>query len=141
MTAPGSSLAPGEVVDGKYRIVRELGRGAMGVVYVAEHATLGRYFALKTLRQELGGDADLAARFEQEARAASAIGHANIIDVFDLGRTAGGHIYMVMELLDGRPLHEILAETPRLPASCVGRARRRERRGRPSRRRAGSPRE
>ena len=59
----------------------------MGVVYEGLHIALDRRVAVKTLRQELSNDADLATRFEREARAASAIGHPHIIDVFDLGRT------------------------------------------------------
>ena len=58
--------------------------------------------AVKTLRPRDGNDAELATRFQREARAASAIGHPHIIDVFDLGRTLDGLLFMVMELLDGR---------------------------------------
>jgi serine/threonine protein kinase len=87
----------------------------MGVVHEALHMTLGRRIAVKTLLGETGDDPQLAARFEREARAASAIGHPHIVDVFDLGRTPEGLLFMAMELLDGQPLAALLAKTPRLP--------------------------
>jgi serine/threonine-protein kinase len=87
----------------------------MGVVYEALHVSLGRRVAVKTLIEGTGADVELGARFEREARAASAIGHPHIIDVFDLGRTQDGLLFMVMELLDGSPLEAILRQTPRLP--------------------------
>ncbi len=115
MTGPSLSLERGAVIDSRYRIVRELGCGAMGVVYVAQHVTLGRHVALKVLRRELATDPELTARFEQEARAASAIGHPHIIDVFDLGRGSDGSPYMVMELLDGMALGDLVAVEGPLP--------------------------
>jgi len=111
---PGK-LAPDTVLDGKYQIVREVGRGAMGVVYEAMHIALRRKVAVKTLLEDVRADAQMGERFEREARAASAIGHPNIIDVFDLGHTQDGVLFMVMELLDGRSLGDILKETPQLP--------------------------
>jgi len=112
---PLPSLAPGQILEGKYKIVRELGRGAMGVVHEALHMALGRRVAIKTLLAETGPDPDLVARFEREARAASAIGHPHIVDVFDLGRTPEGVLFMAMELLDGKPLATLLRDTPCLP--------------------------
>jgi serine/threonine-protein kinase len=111
---PDGGLAPGEVLDGRYRIVRELGSGAMGLVFVAEHLALGSQVAVKVLRPEYTSDAQLVARFEQEARAASAIGHPSIVHVFDLGRTPAGARYMVMELLEGRSLATVLEKDGRL---------------------------
>ncbi len=112
---PAAGLTSGELLDGKYRITREIGRGAMGVVYEAVHAALGRRVAVKTLLEEMSANVQLGERFEQEARAASAIGHPHIIDVFDLGRTQDGLLFMVMELLDGESLGDMLKKTPRLP--------------------------
>ena len=87
----------------------------MGVVHEALHMALGRRVAVKTLLAGIGPDPDLAARFEREARAASAIGHPHIVDVFDLGRTPAGVLFMAMELLDGKALATLLQETPCLP--------------------------
>ncbi len=109
------AFAPGELLEGKYQIAHELGRGAMGVVYEALHMSLGRRVAVKTLIEGAGADVEMGARFEREARAASAIGHPHIIDVFDLGRTKDGMLFMVMELLDGSPLEATLKRTPKLP--------------------------
>jgi len=114
-TTRPAPLAIGELLDGKYQIEREIGRGAMGVVYEGVHVTLHRRVAVKTLLQEMTADAQLGARFEREARAASAIGHPHIVDVFDLGRTSDGLLFMVMELLDGESLAAILEKTPCLP--------------------------
>jgi len=108
-------LSAGDLLDGKYRITREIGRGAMGVVYEAVHTALGRRVAVKTLLEELSANAPLGERFEREARAASAIGHPHIVDVFDLGRTQDGLLFMVMELLDGESLADTLKRTPQLP--------------------------
>jgi serine/threonine protein kinase len=110
-----AALVTGEILDGKYQIIREIGRGAMGVVYEALHIALGRKVAVKTLLEGMTGDANLGERFQREARAASAIGHPNIVDVFDLGRTQDGLLFMVMELLDGLPLSALLKQTPKLP--------------------------
>jgi serine/threonine protein kinase len=109
------SLEAGQILEGKYQIVAEIGRGAMGVVYQALHVALGRRVAIKTLLAGTGQDPDLVARFEREARAASAIGHPHIVDVFDLGRTPDGQLFMAMEFLDGTSLATILEMTPRLP--------------------------
>ncbi len=112
---PSIGLTVGQTLEGKYKIIREIGRGAMGVVYEGLHMALDRRVAVKTLRQEMSNDADLATRFQREARAASAIGHPHIIDVFDLGRTPDGLLFMVMELLDGKPLTTLLQQSPLLP--------------------------
>jgi len=112
---PPASLSPGQILEGKYQIIREIGRGAMGVVHEALHMALGRRVAVKTLLAETGDDPQLAARFEREARAASAIGHPHIVDVFDLGRTPEGLLFMAMELLDGQSLASLLGQTPCLP--------------------------
>jgi serine/threonine protein kinase len=114
-----AALAPGQVLDGKYRILGEIGSGAMGIVYEAVHVALGRRVAVKTLRTATSADPDLVSRFEREARAASAIGHPHIVDVFDLGRTSDGALFMVMELLAGRTLADWLKESPRLPVATA----------------------
>ncbi len=109
-----ASIQIGDVLDGKYEITDILGEGAMGVVYLAVHRRLQRSVALKTLRAEIAGDAELVARFEREARAASAIGHANIVQVFDAGG-GPGLPYLVMEHLIGASLGEIIEREGPLP--------------------------
>ena len=91
----------------------------MGVVYEALHLGLGRHVAVKTVLAEIGHDPKVTERFEREARASSAIGHPHIVDVFDLGRTPDGLLFMVMELLDGESLAEILKKTPRLEVALA----------------------
>lgn len=107
-------ISVGDVLGGKYEIESELGAGAMGLVFSARHQALNKLVAVKTLRAEIADDAELLGRFEQEARAASAIGHPNIVEVFDLGTTAGGARYMVMEHLAGQSLADLLVVSPLL---------------------------
>lgn len=95
---------------GRYRVVRELGRGAMGVVYLAEDESLLREVAIKTLLlpDEAGERRQLEARFLQEAKAAGSLNHPGIITIHDLGRE-GDHLYIAMELLAGTELRDRMA--------------------------------
>ncbi len=101
-TPHGGSLI-GEVLGG-YRITGELASGGMGAVYRANHELLDRPAAIKLLRPELSGNDVLIQRFFNEAKAASAIHHPGIIEVYDFGYSEDGRAYIVMELLDGEPL-------------------------------------
>src|ERR1700694_1499230 len=92
---------------GPYEIVSRLGAGGMGVVYRARDTRLGRDVAIKVLRNEFANDTDRLRRFEQEARATSALNHPNILSVFDVG-TWEGSPYIVSELLEGSTLRERL---------------------------------
>ena len=96
---------------GVYELVSLLGAGGMGEVYRARDPRLGRDVAIKVLPAELTADADCLRRFEQEARAAAALNHPNILAVYDLG-THDGSPYIVSELLDGDTLRERLAGGP-----------------------------
>ena len=91
-------------VLGNYRITSELSTGGMGTVYRAEHEHLGRPAAIKLLRPELSSDATLIQRFFNEAKAATAIRHRGIVEVYDFGYIDDGRAYLVMEFLDGEPL-------------------------------------
>jgi serine/threonine-protein kinase len=93
---------------GSYRISDELSSGGMGTIYRARHELLGRDAAVKVLRAELTSDAELVDRFFTEARAATAIRHPSIIEVFDFGYTETGEAYLVMEFLEGESLHAYL---------------------------------
>ena len=88
---------------GRYEIRAPLGAGGMGEVYVAHDPKLGRDVAIKVLPAAFSADADRLTRFEQEARAAGALNHPNVLAVYDVG-TDNGVPYIVAELLDGEPL-------------------------------------
>src|SRR6185436_15225305 len=96
---------------GRYRITEKLGEGGMGVVYRAEDTTLGRAVAIKVLRPELGHQPERMRRFSQEARAASALNHPNIITVHDAGEFEDGP-FLVMELVEGEALRALLGRGP-----------------------------
>ncbi len=104
----------GEVVN-NYEIKSLLGEGGMGSVYLAEHPFMGRKAAIKVLRPELAQDRALVERFMNEARAANAIRHPNIIDIIDVGRTPSGVPYLMMEFLEGQSLAKRIADARRLP--------------------------
>ena len=105
------SLAPGSRL-GAYEIVALIGAGGMGEVYRARDPRLGRDVAIKVLPAGVSSDADRLRRFEQEARAAAALAHPNILAVFDVGGETGGAPYVVSELLEGETLRERLQHGP-----------------------------
>jgi serine/threonine protein kinase len=92
---------PSPRLIGKYEVRSLLGEGAMGAVYLCEHAVLGRKAAVKVLKDAFTHDRDLVSRFVNEARAATAIGHPGIVDVLDVEVPDDGPPYMVMEYLRG----------------------------------------
>jgi eukaryotic-like serine/threonine-protein kinase len=94
---------------GRYQIEKELGRGAMGVVYQAHDPQIDRRVALKVLRSDRVISEDFAQRFLKEARAIGRLSHPYIVTVYDVGNDHGT-VYIAMEFLDGRPLDEILRE-------------------------------
>jgi eukaryotic-like serine/threonine-protein kinase len=101
---PGSKL-------GRYRIVRLVGAGGMGEVYLAEDTQLGRNLALKLLSRRLTEDPTLVARFRQEARAASTLNHPNIVTIYEVGEFEGTH-FIATEFVEGVTLREVIARTP-----------------------------
>jgi serine/threonine-protein kinase len=118
--AAKNPLEVGQLVAARYKVVRRLGAGGMGVVYEAEHTLLGRSVALKVLLPELVGDAEVTARFMREARAAATTGHPGIVEVFDLGVDAG-MVFLAMEKLEGEELSVRIKREAPLPHGWVAR--------------------
>jgi len=104
---------------GSYRILRMIGEGGMGRVYLAEHTLLGRKVALKMLLSEYSKDKNAVSRFFHEARAVNQIGHANIVDITDFVEHVGGDNYYVMEFLDGMSLHSEMKKHKQIQAERI----------------------
>jgi len=104
---------------GDYRVIREVGRGGMGVVYEAEQESLSRRVALKVLVAHRLSDPMLLARFAREAKAAARLHHTNIVPVFGVGEAEGVHYY-VMQFIQGQGLNAVLNELKRLEAAQEG---------------------
>ena len=100
---------------GNYKIVRVLGEGGMGTVYLAEHPMIGKRVAVKMLRPDLGTDPGLVSRFFQEAKAVNEIRHPNIVDISDFGHTPDGIVYFVMELMEGQSLRDRISASGPMP--------------------------
>src|SRR5689334_14403655 len=100
---------------GNYRVTELIGEGGMGVVYLAEHPAIGRRAAVKILRPGLTDNIEITKRFFNEARAANAIRHPGIVEVFDCGTLPTGVSYIVMELLEGENLAARLRRAGKLP--------------------------
>jgi serine/threonine-protein kinase len=108
----------GQTLAGRYLMMRAIGQGGMGAVYEAEHVGLGKRVAVKILLDSYTDDREVLARFHQEARTASRIGHENIIDILDIGTDESGHAprtFIAMELLDGQDLRGLVREVGALP--------------------------
>ena len=108
-------IQPGTIIADRYCVVSRIGRGGMGTVYLGEHTTVGRRVAIKVLTHQWSRSELVAKRFRAEARAASAAGHHNIIEVFDAGQLPDGRLFLVMEYLTGRNLYEEIQELGTLP--------------------------
>ena len=94
----------GTVVAGRYRVVRRIGRGGMGTVYVADQSPLHREVAIKVLRQDLAADDVAVERFRREAQVIAQLGHPHVVGVYDFGATDNGTLFIAMELLRGEDL-------------------------------------
>jgi eukaryotic-like serine/threonine-protein kinase len=107
-------VAVGDVIEGRYRILKPLGEGGMGMVFLAEHALIKRRLAIKILHPELAKDADVVEQFMNEARAAGTLGHPNIVESTDMGFT-GQVPYIVFEYLEGTLLTDEIYRVGGLP--------------------------
>src|SRR3954470_24690776 len=104
---------------GQYRLVRKLGEGGMGEVYLAEHQLLKRPCALKLIKGDAGSDPIALARFEREVQSAARLSHPNTIEIYDYGHTGDGTFYYVMEYLQGLSLSELVRRSGPLPPGRV----------------------
>jgi serine/threonine protein kinase len=94
----------GTLAAGRYRVIKQLGEGGMGQVYLAEHVAIEKRVALKVLRAEYATKGEIVTRFQQEAISASRIKHPNVLDVFDFGQLDNGCFFLAMEFLEGNDL-------------------------------------
>ncbi|MCC7380683.1 MAG: serine/threonine protein kinase [Deltaproteobacteria bacterium] len=106
---------PAGAVVGEYRVDHKLGEGAFGKVFRGQHPVIGKEVAIKVLAKRYAADPQIVSRFIAEARAVNQIQHRNIIDIFAFGQLPDGRHYYVMELVQGRPLDELLREKGRFP--------------------------
>lgn len=104
---------------GSYRVTALIGRGGMGLVYRAVHPTIGSRVAVKVLTRECAADRTLVERFFAEARAVNLIRHDNIVSVLDLASLPDGRPFIVMELLEGRPLSTLIERSGPLPLGAA----------------------
>jgi len=118
-SSPGTDLV-GQVLADRYHVVRKLGEGGMGQVYLAEHVKMGRKSAIKVLSPSMTHDADAVARFNREAANASRISHPNVCAVYDFGETPEGIIYLAMEFVEGEPLTDLLEREGALSVTRAG---------------------
>jgi len=103
------------LMSDRYRILKRIGRGGMGEVFLAEHAAIGKQVAIKILSEDFARKPRIVQRFLQEARAASLIRHENVVDITDFGHTPSGLPFLTMEYLDGEDLKAMLRREIRLP--------------------------
>ncbi len=109
----GKENGAGHTQFGNYELIRPLGKGGMGVVYLAIDLALEREVALKLLREELRSQAHLVTRFQREARAAASLSHHNIVHIHSVG-IVGDTPYIAMDYVKGRPLSQVLQEEGRM---------------------------
>jgi serine/threonine protein kinase len=119
MTQDTNLPAPGDVLAGKYRIERLIGRGGMGAVFAAQHMLLNQRVALKLLLGELADSKEASARFMNEARAAAQIQGEHVARVLDIGQLPNGAPFMVLEYLEGADLSGVLQQRGPLPVTEV----------------------
>jgi serine/threonine-protein kinase len=108
------ALQQGQVLDGKYRIVRVIGEGGMGAVYEGENTRIRRRVAIKVLHAGIAANTEMVQRFEREAQVAGTVGNDHILEILDLGALDSGERYMVMEYLDGETLTDRIKARTRL---------------------------
>jgi serine/threonine-protein kinase len=101
----------GSIIAERYHILKKLGEGGMGSVYLAEHVKMGRKAALKVMNPGMAQDPDAIARFNREAANASRLNHPNVCAIYDFGETTDGLIYLAMEFIEGQSLTSLIEKT------------------------------
>jgi serine/threonine-protein kinase len=107
----------GQVLADRYHIMKKLGEGGMGQVYLAEHVKMGRRSAIKVMNPSMVHDPEAVARFNREAANASRISDAHVCAIYDFGETPDGLIYLAMEFVEGEPLTELIRREGALPVA------------------------
>jgi tRNA A-37 threonylcarbamoyl transferase component Bud32 len=123
LTAPLHEVKRDEMIGrvvGSWRVVKLLGEGGMGSVYMGEHPAIGSKVAIKMLHPRFDADERIVERFFNEAKAVNVIGHDNIVNILDFNVADGGRHYFVMEFLHGRPLQELVRPGAPLPLGRAG---------------------
>ncbi len=111
----------GQVVADRYAIIKKLGEGGMGAVYLGEHVKMGRKSAIKVMNPSMANDPDAISRFNREASNASRISHPNVCQIYDFGETPEGIIYLAMEFIEGAALTDIIEKEGALPPARAAR--------------------
>ena len=107
-------LAAGMFVADRYEIMEKIGAGGMSDVYRARDHILGRFVAIKVLKQEFSEDVNFVTKFRTEAQSAASLEHPNIVNIYDVGSEAGLH-YIVMEYVEGETLKQYIQSHPNIP--------------------------
>ncbi|MEZ4426489.1 MAG: protein kinase [Nannocystaceae bacterium] len=102
-------------LDDKYKIIRPIGKGGMGTIFLGEHTGIGKRVAIKLLSSKYSGNEQVIQRFLQEARSAARIRHKNVVEIYDCGRTSEGLPFFAMELLHGIDIRRMMKQTGPLP--------------------------
>jgi len=118
-SGPSQDLV-GQVLADRYHILKKLGEGGMGQVYLAEHVKMGRRSAIKVMNPSMVHDPEAVARFNREASNASRISDAHVCAIYDFGETPEGLIYLAMEFIEGEPLTELIRSEGALPVARAG---------------------
>ncbi|MEO5813690.1 MAG: serine/threonine-protein kinase [Gemmatimonadaceae bacterium] len=111
----GSTDLVGSIIAERYHVIKKLGEGGMGQVYLAEHVKMGRKSAVKVMNPGMVNDADAISRFNREAANASRINHPNVAGIYDFGETSEGLIYLAMEFIEGESLTSLVEKSGALP--------------------------
>jgi serine/threonine-protein kinase len=111
----GSSDLVGSIIAERYHVLKKLGEGGMGQVYLAEHVKMGRKSAVKVMNPGMVDNVDAISRFNREASNASRINHPNVAGIYDFGETPDGLIYLAMEFVEGQPLTNVIKQHGALP--------------------------